>query len=95
MGMMLYSALFTDEELLRNYDFYQTVTLHHSSLSTCIFGISGKPHRTPRGTPTPILPSLPGWIWMITMTTSTLVSMPPIWPAHGRALCLALPVCVL
>ena len=37
--MMLYSALFTDEELLRNYDFYQTVTLHHSSLSTCIFGI--------------------------------------------------------
>lgn len=32
-------ALFTDEELLRNYDFYQTVTLHHSSLSTCIFGI--------------------------------------------------------
>ena len=39
MGMMLYSALFTDEELLRNYDFYQTVTLHHSSLSTCIFGI--------------------------------------------------------
>lgn len=39
MGMMLYSALFTDEELLRNYAFYQTVTLHHSSLSTCIFGI--------------------------------------------------------
>ena len=39
MGMMLYSALFTDKELLRNYDFYQTVTLHHSSLSTCIFGI--------------------------------------------------------
>lgn len=39
MGMMLYSALFTDEELRRNYDFYQSVTLHHSSLSTCIFGI--------------------------------------------------------
>ena len=39
MGMMLYSALLTDEELLRNYAFYQTVTLHHSSLSTCIFGI--------------------------------------------------------
>ena len=28
-----------NEELKRNYDFYQTVTLHHSSLSTCIFGI--------------------------------------------------------
>lgn len=39
MGMMLYSALFSDEELRRNYDFYQEVTLHHSSLSTCIFGI--------------------------------------------------------
>lgn len=39
MGMMLYSSLFTDEELRRNYEFYQSVTLHHSSLSTCIFGI--------------------------------------------------------
>ena len=39
MGMMVYSSLFTDEELARNYDFYQGVTLHHSSLSTCICGI--------------------------------------------------------
>lgn len=39
MGMMLFSSLFSDEELRRNYDFYQEVTLHHSSLSTCIFGI--------------------------------------------------------
>ena len=38
-GVSYDEALFTDEELLRNYDFYQTVTLHHSSLSTCIFGI--------------------------------------------------------
>ena len=37
--MYLYSNLFTEEELKRNYDFYQEVTLHHSSLSTCIFGI--------------------------------------------------------
>lgn len=39
IGMYLYSNYFTDEEIRRNYDFYQEVTLHHSSLSTCIFGI--------------------------------------------------------
>lgn len=39
LGMVLYSNYFTEEELKRNYDFYQEVTLHHSSLSTCIFGI--------------------------------------------------------
>lgn len=39
LGMYLYSHLFTEEEIRRNYDFYQEVTLHHSSLSTCIFGI--------------------------------------------------------
>lgn len=39
LGMLLHSNLFTMEELKRNYDFYQEVTLHHSSLSTCIFGI--------------------------------------------------------
>lgn len=39
LGMLLHSNLFTSEELKRNYDFYQEVTLHHSSLSTCIFGI--------------------------------------------------------
>lgn len=39
LGMLLHSNLFTKEELQRNYDFYQEVTLHHSSLSTCIFGI--------------------------------------------------------
>lgn len=38
-GLQLLSHRFTDEELLRNYDFYQTVTLHHSSLSTSIFGM--------------------------------------------------------
>ena len=39
LGMLLYSNYFSEEELRRNYDFYQEVTLHHSSLSTCIFGI--------------------------------------------------------
>ena len=39
LGMYLHSNLFTKEEVKRNYDFYQEVTLHHSSLSTCIFGI--------------------------------------------------------
>lgn len=39
LGMLLHSNYFTEEELRRNYDFYQQVTLHHSSLSTCIFGI--------------------------------------------------------
>lgn len=39
IGMYLHSNLFTEEEIRRNYDFYQEVTLHHSSLSTCIFGI--------------------------------------------------------
>lgn len=39
LGFYLHSNFFTNEEIKRNYDFYQTVTLHHSSLSTCIFGI--------------------------------------------------------
>lgn len=39
LGMYLHNHLFTEEEIRRNYDFYQEVTLHHSSLSTCIFGI--------------------------------------------------------
>lgn len=39
LAMYLHSNLFTIDELRRNYDFYQEVTLHHSSLSTCIFGI--------------------------------------------------------
>jgi alpha,alpha-trehalose phosphorylase len=39
LALYLHSNLFTNEEIRRNYDFYQTVTLHHSSLSTCIFGI--------------------------------------------------------
>ena len=39
LGMYLHSDLFSEEEIRRNYDFYQEVTLHHSSLSTCIFGI--------------------------------------------------------
>ncbi|MDL2323953.1 glycoside hydrolase family 65 protein [Ruminococcaceae bacterium OttesenSCG-928-A16] len=39
LGMYLHSSLFSQEEIARNYDFYQKVTLHHSSLSTCIFGI--------------------------------------------------------
>lgn len=39
LGMYLHSNYFTPEQLRRNYDFYQQVTLHHSSLSTCIFGI--------------------------------------------------------
>lgn len=38
-GLQLLSHRFTIEELRRNYDFYQTVTLHHSSLSTSIFGM--------------------------------------------------------
>ena len=41
LGMYLHNDLFTEEEIRRNYDFYQEVTLHHSSLSTCIFGIRG------------------------------------------------------
>lgn len=39
LGFCLHSNFFTKEEIKKNYDFYQTVTLHHSSLSTCIFGI--------------------------------------------------------
>lgn len=39
LGMFLYSNYFTTEELKRNYDFYQEVTLHHSSLSTSVFGM--------------------------------------------------------
>lgn len=39
LAMYLHSHLFSKEELRRNYDYYQKITLHHSSLSTCIFGI--------------------------------------------------------
>lgn len=39
LGFYLHSECFTEEEIKRNYDFYQEITLHHSSLSTCIFGI--------------------------------------------------------
>lgn len=39
LGLYLHSHLFSKEEIKRNYDFYEEVTLHHSSLSTCIFGI--------------------------------------------------------
>lgn len=39
LGMFLHRNYFTKDELKRNYDFYQEVTLHHSSLSTCIFGM--------------------------------------------------------
>ncbi len=39
LGLYLHSHLFTREEIRKNYDFYKEVTLHHSSLSTCIFGI--------------------------------------------------------
>ena len=39
LAMYLHSNLFSINELRSNYDFYQEVTLHHSSLSTCIFGI--------------------------------------------------------
>lgn len=39
LGLYLHSNLFTKEEIRRNYDFYRGVTLHHSSLSTYIFGI--------------------------------------------------------
>lgn len=39
LAMYLHNNLFSIEELRKNYDFYQKVTLHHSSLSTCIFGI--------------------------------------------------------
>lgn len=39
LAFYLHSEYFTEEEIKRNYDFYQEVTLHHSSLSTCIFGI--------------------------------------------------------
>lgn len=39
LGLHLLSSRFTEEELRRNYDFYQTVTLHHSSLSTAVFGM--------------------------------------------------------
>ena len=39
LGLQLHSQYYSTEELKRNYDYYQKVTLHHSSLSTCVFGI--------------------------------------------------------
>lgn len=39
LAMFLHSDRFGKDELERNYDFSQGFTLHHSSLSTCVFGI--------------------------------------------------------
>ena len=39
MAMLLYSHLFTEEKLQKNYDYYYPRTLHHSSLSQCIYAI--------------------------------------------------------
>lgn len=39
LAMFLHSDCFDQEELTRNYDFGRSFTLHHSSLSTCVFGI--------------------------------------------------------
>ncbi|MFQ7552922.1 MAG: hypothetical protein ACLRMZ_24860 [Blautia marasmi] len=81
LGMYLHSNLFT-KELKRNYDFYQEVTLHHSSLSTCIFGILaceiGYYEEAYTFSPNPR-----EWIWTIIIITFTQESMRPIWPAPG------------
>jgi len=39
LAMFLHSDRFDRDEMARNYDFYQGFTLHHSSLSTCVFGM--------------------------------------------------------
>jgi alpha,alpha-trehalose phosphorylase len=39
LALFLLGNLFTMEEKRRNYDFYEKVTTHDSSLSTCIFSI--------------------------------------------------------
>ncbi|MDR0220993.1 MAG: glycoside hydrolase family 65 protein, partial [Lachnospiraceae bacterium] len=39
LALVLHDGHFDQATLARHYDFYQDVTLHHSSLSTCIFGI--------------------------------------------------------
>lgn len=94
MGMMLYSALFTDEELLRNYDFYQTVTRLILLLPPCIFGILASRIGRHEDAYTYFAQSA-GWIWMITMTTSTpgihAANMAGTW----QSIVLASPVCVL
>ncbi len=40
LAMFLHSDRFTKDELARNFDFGRGFTLHHSSLSTCVFGIA-------------------------------------------------------
>lgn len=39
LAMFLLSEYFTREEMKRNFDFYETVSVHESSLSACIFSI--------------------------------------------------------
>jgi alpha,alpha-trehalose phosphorylase len=39
LALFLLGHLFTPEEKQRNYDFYEKITTHDSSLSTCIFSI--------------------------------------------------------
>lgn len=39
LGLCILSHLFDKEDIKRNFDFYETVTVHESSLSACIFSI--------------------------------------------------------
>lgn len=39
LAMLLFNHLFSNEELQKNYDFYYPRTIHHSSLSQCIYAI--------------------------------------------------------
>ncbi|MDR0222079.1 MAG: glycoside hydrolase family 65 protein [Oscillospiraceae bacterium] len=39
LAMLLHSEYFDRETIERHYDYYGKVTLHHSSLSKCVFGI--------------------------------------------------------
>ena len=39
LAMLLFNHLFTNEEMKKNYEFYYPRTIHHSSLSQCIFAI--------------------------------------------------------
>lgn len=39
LAMLLFNHLFTEEEMKKNYEYYYPRTIHHSSLSQCIFAI--------------------------------------------------------
>ncbi len=94
LGMYLHNDLFTEEEIRRNYDFYQEVTCI-ILLCPPVFSESWHVTSAIWMKHINISHSLQEWISMITTTTSTRESMPPTWQEPGRRSLMDSQVCVV